>query len=206
MQIEPAMQPQPPAESDRTTRIATVPNLLCALRFLGAIILPFLAIAGHASAFLWLFLLLAMSDWIDGKLAILLRQKSVLGARLDSWADAALYSALLFGSLWLRGDLLWEEWPWILAAGGSYAIATVVGLRKFGRWPSYHTRAAKTCWLLITVSAAWALYDSTAWPLRLTMLAVVATNLESMLITRVSDSWNTNVPSLYHAMQRRRQT
>ena len=84
MQIEPAMQPQPPAESDRTTRIATVPNLLCALRFLGAMILPFLAIAGHARAFLWLFLLLAMSDWIDGKLAILLRQKDRKSTRLNS--------------------------------------------------------------------------------------------------------------------------
>lgn len=193
-----------PLEPDRSTRIATVPNGLCALRLIGALILPFVAIAGDAQTFLWLFLILALSDWIDGKLAIWLRQKSVLGARLDSWADASLYTALLFGSLWLRGSLLRQEFVWIFAAGASYVLATLLGFLKFGRWPSYHTRAAKTCWLLITVSASLVLYDSQLWPLRLTLVAVVVTNLESMLITRVLPEWGADVPSIYHALQQRR--
>ena len=51
------------------------------------------AFAERPRVFLWLFLFLSATDWIDGKLAILLDQRSVLGALLDTWADAALYAA-----------------------------------------------------------------------------------------------------------------
>lgn len=177
----------------------TIPNLLCAIRLVGSAILLGLGIAGQDDAFLILFVLLALTDWVDGKLAILLNQRSILGARLDSWADAALYTALLLGGLSLRWEVLLQERWWICPALISYALTTGVGLWKFGRWPSYHTRAAKISWLLITIGAICLLAGWTLWPFRLAMVAVTLTNLEATLITCLLRDWRANVTSLYHA-------
>ena len=79
--------PEPPISN----RLLTVPNFLCFIRLAGSFILIPIAWQGRNEVFLWLFIFLALTDWLDGKLAILLNQRTVLGARLDSWADTALY-------------------------------------------------------------------------------------------------------------------
>jgi cardiolipin synthase (CMP-forming) len=191
-------------DGERTRRIATVPNLLCVIRLLGSLVLVALAVIGRNDAFLWLFVALALTDWLDGKLAILLDQRSVLGARLDTWADAALYAALLFGALWLHGATLRPEIGWILAAVASYAVSTTAGFWKYRRWPSYHTRLAKTCWFLIAVAVVCLFADWAVWPLRVAAVGLVLTNLESVLITMLSPNWRADVESVFHVLRERR--
>ena len=187
------------AEPQISNRILTVPNLICLVRLVGSFILVPIAWQGQNEVFLWCFIFLALTDWIDGKLAILLNQRSVLGARLDSWADAALYAALLFGIVTLYGDTLRSELAWIATALVTYLISTVAGFWKYKRWPSYHTRAAKTSWLL-TAAAVIALFGEWAlWPLRVAAVAVTLTNIEAILITIVSPAWRADVTSVYHA-------
>ena len=146
-----------------------------------------------------------MSDWIDGKLAILLNQRSILGARLDSWADAALYAALLFGALWLHGESLVSEFVWIIPAIASYLVSTLAGFWKFKRWPSYHTRAAKTSWFLILVGAVCLFGGWGLWPLRVALIAITLTNLESLLITRLSSTWRADVGSILKVLRLRKE-
>lgn len=189
----------------RTDRLATIPNIICVLRILGSILLVVLAANGRDQMFLWLFVVLAMSDWVDGKLAILLNQRSVWGPRLDSWADAALYLALLIGSLLLRGDVLQAEIEWILPALASYALSTLAGCWRYRRWPSYHTRAAKTSWFLILVGAVCLLGGWNLWPLRIALAAVTLTNLEALLITILTPSWQADVESVFHVLRERTQ-
>lgn len=199
--------PAPAADShggERTRRIVTVPNLLCVVRLAGSLVLVALAVMDRSEAFLWLFIALALTDWLDGKLAILLRQKSVLGARLDSWADAALYAALLFGALWLHGEALQAELVWILIAVASYAISTIAGLVKYGRWPSYHTRAAKTSWFLIAVGVVCFFAEWAVWPLQVALIAITFTNLEAVAITILSANWCADVESVVHVLRHRR--
>ena len=191
---------------ERTNRIVTVPNLLCLVRLLGSFGLVALAIDGRGEAFIWLFVALALTDWLDGKLAILLRQKSVLGARLDSWADAALYAALLLGALWLHGGTLRAELGWIVVAVASYAVSTLAGFGKYGRWPSYHTRAAKTSWLLIAVAAVCLFEGWAVWPLRVAAVAITLTNLEALSITMLSAHWRADVGSVFHVLAERRKS
>jgi cardiolipin synthase len=189
---------------ERTRRVVTVPNLLCVVRMLGSLALVALAVMGRGEIFLWLFVALALTDWLDGKLALLLEQKSVLGARLDSWADATLYAALLFGAFWLHGATLRAELGWIVTAVASYAVSTLAGFWKYGRWPSYHTRAAKTSWFLIAVGVVCFFAEWAVWPLRLALAAVTLTNLEAGTITLLSDSWRANVESVFHVLRERR--
>jgi len=186
-------------------RYVTIPNLLCLVRLAGSPALIPLALQGRDELFFWTFLFLAATDWVDGKLAILLNQRSVFGARLDSWADAALYAALAFGLLVLFGGILSEEMPWITLALGSYLVSTAAGFWKYRRWPSYHTRAAKISWLLTGLAVIALFTDWSILPVRVAAVAVLLTNLEAIAITLISPSWQADVTSVYHAWRRNSQ-
>jgi CDP-diacylglycerol--glycerol-3-phosphate 3-phosphatidyltransferase len=149
-------------------------------------------------------LLLLLGDWLDGKLAIWLKQQTELGALLDSIADAALYAAILLGVGWLKFDLLAQELTWIFVGFASYALTTSFGLAKFHRLPSYHTRAAKICWFLATIALVLVLVANAAWPLRVALMGATLTNLEATVITAVLPEYRSNVPTLYHALRLRR--
>jgi cardiolipin synthase len=191
---------------DKPTRenIWNIPNALAAFRLVGSIALVVLTMAGVSRPFVPIMVLLLLSDWLDGKLAILWKQRTVFGARLDSVADAAMYAALLFGTVWLKWDFVIREWPWIVAALCSYVVTTSAGLLKYGRVPSYHTRGAKTCWLLNGIAMITVFSDGPAWPFRLAMSAAVLTNLEATAMTVLLPQWHADVPSLWHARNLRR--
>ena len=195
------------ASDQRTDRLVTIPNIICVIRLFGSVVLVILAATGYGTAFLWLFVALAMSDWVDGKLARLLNQRSVWGPKLDSWADAALYMALLIGALILHGDTLRSELVWILPALFSYALSTGAGFWKYQRWPSYHTRAAKTSWFLILVGAVcllgqWGHWE--LWPLRVALVAITLTNLEALLITILSPLWRADIETVLTVLHERK--
>ena len=87
-----------PRDEKYKDAIFTVPNLICFGRLFGSFALFGVALLGWPYWFVGLFLALSLSDWIDGKLARWLHQRSDFGARLDSAADAMLYAALIGGA------------------------------------------------------------------------------------------------------------
>jgi CDP-diacylglycerol--glycerol-3-phosphate 3-phosphatidyltransferase len=89
---------QAPDHDRASHRVLTVPNVLTAARLVGSGFLLWLAHGGYAGWFVAIFALLLLTDWLDGKISILLDQRTVLGARLDSIADAVLYACLLVGT------------------------------------------------------------------------------------------------------------
>ncbi len=182
-----------------SNQIFTIPNVLCVVRLVGSFFLIPIALMEKQQVFLWFFIFLAMTDWIDGKIAVLLDQRTVLGARLDSWADATLYAALLVGVVITHGETLLTEILWVILALGSYVISTVAGFWKYQRWPSYHTRAAKTSWFLTLVAVIALFTDWSIWPLRIALAGVAITNIEALCITLISPSWRADVTSIYHA-------
>lgn len=184
-------------------RLFTIPNIICGIRLAGSFVLVGIAWRGEQHVFLWFFVFLAMTDWVDGKLAILLNQRSVLGARLDTWADTVLYAALLIGAVILKGDVLVHELGWIIPALASYGLSIAMGLWKYRRWPSYHTRAAKTGWLLFILGTVGLFTGWSLWPLRVAFAVAALTNLEAFFITLISPVWRVDVTSVYHAWRDR---
>lgn len=197
----PTAKPSAEAESG----VINIPNFLSVVRFLGSFGLLAVAFWGNPAWILPLMITLLATDWVDGKLAILLHRTTTFGARLDSVADVTFYAAALITTLWLKFDLISREIPWISAAVVSYVASTAWGAFRFGRIPTYHTRMAKTSWLFATVALI-AIYSHDAvWPLRVTAVVVLITNLEAIAITAVLDQGQVDVASLYHAMRRRRE-
>jgi cardiolipin synthase (CMP-forming) len=179
--------------------LATVPNVLCAIRILGSPVLVALAWADLSAGCLGLFVVLSLTDWLDGKLAKVLRQETEFGARLDTVAAVTFYACVLAAVVALRGDLFRREAVWIGLAVSSYAVSLAASLVKYRRVPSYHTRLAKTSWLLVFVAVVAAFAGWTVWTVRVAALGVLVTNLESMLITALLPGWRANVPSVFHA-------
>ena len=180
---------------------ATVPNAICAGRFVGSLFLPVLAHAEQSSAFLILALLLSFSDWIDGKIAIIWNQRSVYGARLDSVADVTMYFGILWGLIVLSGNVIWAEKWWLFAALGSYAMTIGYAFWKYRRLPSYHTRGAKISWFLAIVAVVAAILYSESRPLRFALAFVFFTNVETTIMTRVLPKWHADVLTLTHALK-----
>jgi CDP-diacylglycerol--glycerol-3-phosphate 3-phosphatidyltransferase len=181
--------------------VLTVPNALCLVRLLGSPVLVILAVEGQPAWCLGLTLALFLTDWLDGKLTILLKQRTKYGPWLDSVADLTFYAGVLLSLLVLFGDLLWREAVWIGLAVLSYAVSVVSGLIKYRRLPSYHTRLAKTSWLLMLVAVVAVFSDWSVWAVRVAMLGVLVTNLEATLITILLPVWRSNVPSVFHAIR-----
>src|SRR5690606_13989049 len=138
---------------------------ICLLRLVGSIGLLALAISGCPYWFVSLFVVLTLSDWIDGRLARWLHQRSDFGARLDSLADAVLYTALLIGTAILRWDAFRAEYLWLAVAVGSYFLTTLTGLIKYHRIPSYHTWAAKKSQGLVLLAGVAIILGWGVWPL-----------------------------------------
>lgn len=187
-----------------TNRRWTIPNALCAVRLVGSIGFVPLAVAGEQAWTLGLFLALMMTDWLDGKLAVWLDQRSKIGPRLDSIADAAMYAGLLFAGIWMKGPVLAGEWTWIAAALVTYLVSCGAALLKFRSLPSYHTRTAKTAWLLMIFAIVALFADWSVWPLRIAMLGVAIANLEAVIITALLPQWRADVISFLIAMRARK--
>ncbi|GAA5504704.1 CDP-alcohol phosphatidyltransferase family protein [Novipirellula caenicola] len=189
--------PRPP------DRWATLPNALCVIRFIGSWVMVGVAVAGLPHWVVGMFLFLAATDWVDGKLAILLDQRSSIGPKIDTIADVTLYACLLLSLVYLRSDLLLQEAGWIGLAVLSYAGSCGFSLLKFKRFPSYHTRAAKTCWLLMIVGVIAVFLQWSTWPLRIAMLGVTLTNIEAMLITATLKQPESDIRSFRQARRQR---
>ena len=197
--------PIEPRDARFKNSIVTVPNVICFVRLLGSLVLFAFAVLGWRYAFVGLFVALSLSDWIDGKLARWLQQRSDLGARLDSTADAALYSGLVGGALLLSWETLKHEWIWLAIGIGSYLLTTGAGLWKYGRVPSYHTYGAKCTQWLAFVAGVCLILDWSIWPMRIASIAVTLTNLEATAITCVLKEWRADVLTFFHVWPQSKQ-
>jgi cardiolipin synthase len=195
---KPPGKPLEPRDARYKNSIFTVPNVICLARLIGSFVLFSFAVMGWQYWFVGLFLVLSLSDWIDGKLARWLHQRSDLGARLDSAADAVLYAALISGVLVLSWERLQPELIWFAVGIGSYAVTTGAGLWKYGRVPSYHTYGAKATQWIALVAGVCLILDWSVWPMRIAVIAVTLTNIEATAITCVLKEWRADVLTLFH--------
>lgn len=185
-------------------RLLTVPNLLCAFRLFTSPLLAVLAWFELSSWCLGLFVILLLTDWLDGKVARWLKQETLFGTRLDSFADMTFYGCVLLALVVLRTEMMRREAIWIALALSSYAVSVAASWIKFDRVPSYHTRLAKTSWLLVGIGVVSVFAGGTIWLFRLALGAVVLTNLEATAITLVLPEWRVNVSWLLQALRERR--
>ena len=120
-----------PTHAWDTDRLLTVPNVLSFLRLLAVPVFGWLILAGHDLAAVILLAVSGATDWLDGFLARLLHQTSLLGARLDPVVDR-LYILTAVLVMTVRGLVPW--WLLALLAGRDLLLLCLLpSLRRSGR-------------------------------------------------------------------------
>ena len=154
--------------------------------------------------FLAVFSAAFLSDVLDGMIA---RRLGVSTSRLryaDTWADITLYLAVLL-SAWLthKATLMTLGWPFALLLA-STAASWGVDLLRYGRLSSYHPWSAKA-WGVTLAIAIVALFgwNDTGWAMWLMIGVGVVSNLECIAMTLLLPRWTHDVPSIFHALERR---
>ncbi len=177
----------------------TLPNLLSLLRMALAPVLLGLAWSGQSKLFVVFFAAALLSDVADGYLARRLNQVSDLGAKLDSWADLAIWVSAAACIWWLWPDLVRREAPFVIAVAAGYCAPILIGFLKFGRLTSYHTWGAKLSAVLMGAGVVVLLLGVAAWPFHVATVVLAASGIEEIAITAILPGPRMNVPSLWHA-------
>ena len=146
-----------------------LPNIITALRFLGAFCLLFFEV----NSVFWIFYFVGvLSDMADGYLARKLGCESKTGAMLDSIADLAFVICCCFK---LIPALAFPKWLWIL--GGAIVALKVINqisaLVMYKKCIFPHTGANKVTGVLLFVGVPLTVFLESIVPM--VLVAVVAT-------------------------------
>lgn len=166
----------------------TVIRLVCAgiLLFTVPFSLPF-----------WvLYVSCGASDLADGLVARTMKQQSDLGAKLDSIADTAFFSAAV---ITVVPAVVIPPWIWICAIGiASIRVAAyLIGYKKYHMFSALHTYANKaTGGFLFGAPVLYAVLGVTAAGIILCLLAVLSA-CEELLITVLSKDLDRNRRSIF---------
>ncbi len=183
----------------------TLPNLLSGSRLVLALVMVVLAwVTDSRAAFLTLLVAALVTDGLDGYFARRWHVESDFGRRLDSWGDYVLTAAALAGIWRLWPALVREEWPWFLTTLIGYFILLAYGLIRWRRVLGYHTRMAKTMVVVMPVTVAVLLLGGTDALFHVAVILQVACGLEELAIAFVLPGYSGHMPSLWHALRRRR--
>ncbi|MDP6499699.1 MAG: CDP-alcohol phosphatidyltransferase family protein [Candidatus Marinimicrobia bacterium] len=184
--------------------LKTIPNILSVSRLvlIPAMLIPCFLIGDEMLArkvFLIMFILIGVTDKLDGTLARYLNQTSRLGAELDTMADTVFYPLI---ALWLyrfESAVVGEWWSLVYILLGLFFLKMILGKMKFGKIPTFHTIGGKTfaaSLFFFMVTAI--LYPDIAkrlFPLLCTIGFI--NQLEEMYIFLTRDSVDENIKSIF---------
>ncbi len=182
------------------------PNLVSAFRIACVPVLLWLAADGAMNAVLVLFGLALASDAVDGALARRLGQETAFGARLDQWADFALWAALPLAAWWLWPEILRREAAYVILAVACMLLPTALAYLKYRAVPGYHTWSVKLGALAMALAIPLLLLFDIAWPFRIAALFQLVCAVDELGITLLSAECRHDVPSLLHALRLRGQS
>lgn len=178
-----------------------LPNLLSAFRLVMVPVLLTLAWNGYGTAFLFAFATSLASDIADGFVARQTGATSELGAKLDSWGDLANYLVLPICAWWLWPERIVAQLVLVAIALVAFLAPTLVGLLKFRRLTSYHTRVAKLSAIVMGAGLLLYLGAGVVWLFQIAVLLLVLEGIEEIAITTVLREWRANVPSIFAALR-----
>ena len=184
--------------------MANAPNLLSTFRLASVPVLLALAWKGATGPFLVLFGLGLLSDVLDGVVARRFDLESDFGARLDQWADFALWGCFPLGAWWLWPEIVRREAVYVAIAVVCLLLPTFLAYLKYREVPGYHTWSAKLSSVLMGISVPLLLIFDVAWPFRIAALWQIACAIDELGITWLYEECRHDVPSVLHAARSRR--
>ena len=184
--------------------LKTIPNMLSISRLIliPAMLIPAYFIEDEPQArfvFLIMFIIIGVTDKLDGTLARYLNQTSALGAKLDTIADMVFYPLI---ALWLyrfESGVVGEWWNLVYFLLALYFLKMITGKIKFGYMPAFHTIGAKTFSASLYFFMIAAILDPVLAKSIFPVLCVIGyiNQLEETYILLTRDSVDENIRSVF---------
>ena len=184
--------------------LKTIPNMLSISRLIliPAMLIPAYYIQDEPQArfvFLIMFIVIGVTDKLDGTLARYLNQTTALGAKLDTIADMVFYPLI---ALWLyrfESGVVGEWWNLVYFLLALYFFKMITGKIKFGYMPSFHTIGAKTFSASLYFFMISAILDPVLAKSIFPVLCVIGyiNQLEETYILLTRDSVDENIRSVF---------
>lgn len=153
------MTDEPPAKTSRSWGDEVgrrAPNFLTLLRFLLVPVFVLILIDPTPSSNLWatlLFILAALTDWLDGYLARLFQAESILGKLLDPLADKVLVMSALVMMAGEPGGSRVPPWMVVVLLSREMIVTGLRSLAAVKRVvvPASEPAKHKTAWTMIAI-------------------------------------------------------
>ena len=184
--------------------LKTIPNILSISRLLlmPAMIIPAYLINDESQArfvFLIMFIIIGITDKLDGTLARYLNQTTAIGAKLDTIADMVFYPLI---ALWLyrfESGVVGEWWNLVYFLLALYFFKMIIGKIKFGYVPAFHTIGAKTFSASLYFFMIAAMLDADLAKTAFPFLCVIGyiNQVEETYIMLTRDSVDENIRSVF---------
>ena len=184
--------------------LKTIPNMLSISRLIliPAMLIPAYYIQDEPQArfvFLIMFIIIGVTDKLDGTLARYLNQTTALGAKLDTIADMVFYPLI---ALWLyrfESGVVGEWWNLVYFLLILYFFKMITGKIKFGYVPAFHTIGAKTFSASLYFFMIAAILDPVLAKSIFPVLCVIGyiNQLEETYILLTRDSVDENIRSVF---------
>jgi len=184
--------------------LKTIPNMLSISRLIliPAMLIPAYFIEDEPQArfvFLIMFIIIGVTDKLDGTLARYLNQTTALGAKLDTIADMVFYPLI---ALWLyrfESGVVGEWWNLVYFLLALYFFKMITGKIKFGYVPAFHTIGAKTFSASLYFFMIAAILDPVLAKSIFPVLCVIGyiNQLEETYILLTRDSVDENIRSVF---------
>lgn len=175
-----------------------IPNALSLIRLACVPVLLWLAWSEHPHEFLAVLVFAFLTDAVDGFIARRFNQKTPLGAKLDSYADVAIYLTLAGSVFRLWPEIVAREKLYILFVVASVVMPALAGILKFGTLTSYHTWLVKIAAGCTALTSILLVMGGPAWPFRLVSVLCLIAGLEEILITLYLPAPESNIKSVFY--------
>ena len=192
------------SDNIKISDLKTIPNMLSVSRLIliPAMLIPAYYIEDEPQArfvFLIMFIIIGVTDKLDGTLARYLNQTTALGAKLDTIADMVFYPLI---ALWLyrfESGVVGEWWNLVYFLLALYFFKMVTGKIKFGYVPAFHTIGAKTFSASLYFFMSAAILDPVLAKSIFPVLCVIGyiNQLEETYILLTRDSVDENIRSVF---------
>jgi len=184
-----------------------VPLALTLLRaVLGPVVVVLALFHPDTTAFGVCLVLALLSDYFDGVIARRLGIATPNLRRMDSVADSIFYLCALYAAWHLHSELLLPHSLGMLCLVIIELARYVFDYRKFGKEASYHMWSSKLWGLTLFIGFFYLLaLGEGGWPISLAIYTGLLADMEGLAISCVLSKWQTDVPTVWHALRLRKQ-
>lgn len=185
--------------------IYNLPNLVSMIRILMSPVLIYFALTQQPDWYIGVLIFTVFTDVLDGFLARILRQITVIGSHLDSWGDFVIYNTMALCAWILWPEIIQREKLYFIIIVLSFIMPAIIGYMKFHRFTSYHTWAVKLAVAVTIISYILLFTGVVDWPFRLAAVFCLYAALEEIAITLLTRHQHVDVRSVWAALKYRRE-